>query len=58
VERAWLGVSVRDVTPEVATAAGLPSPQGALIADVVKGGPAEQAGLKQGDLVIAYRHHS
>ena len=43
------------MTPEVATAAGLHSPQGALIADVAKGGPAEQAGLKQGDLVIAYR---
>ena len=56
VERAWLGVSIRDVTPEVATAAGLHAPQGALIADVAKGGPAEQAGLKQGDLVIAYRN--
>src|SRR5712691_9658421 len=56
VERAWLGVSIRDVTPEVATAEGLSSPQGALIADVAKGGPAEQAGLKQGDLVIAYRN--
>ncbi len=56
VERAWLGVSLRDVTPEVATAAGLHAPQGAVIAEVVKGGPAEQAGLKQGDVVIAYRN--
>ena len=56
VERAWLGVSIRDVTPEAATAAGLHAPQGTLIAGVVKGGPAEQAGLKQGDLVIAYQH--
>src|SRR5262245_55520403 len=56
VERAWLGVSIRDVTPEVATAAGLHTPQGALIAAVVKGGPAEQAGIKKGDLVIAYRN--
>src|SRR5262245_58159365 len=56
VERAWLGVSIRDVTPEVATAAGLHASQGALIAAVVKGGPAEQAGLKKGDLVIAYRN--
>ena len=56
VERAWLGVSIRAVTPEVATAAGLHAPQGAVIAEVVKGGPAEQAGLKQGDLVIAYRN--
>ncbi|HSF32230.1 MAG TPA: trypsin-like peptidase domain-containing protein, partial [Candidatus Tectomicrobia bacterium] len=56
VERAWLGVSIRDVTPEVATAAGLPSPQGAVIADVVKGGPAEQAGLKKGDIVVTYQN--
>jgi serine protease Do len=56
VERAWLGVSIRDVTPEVATAAGLPAPQGAVIAEMVKGGPAEQAGLKQGDIVVAYQH--
>src|SRR5262249_44190648 len=56
VERAWLGVSIRDVTPERATAAGLPSPQGAVIADVVKGGPAEQAGLKKDDIVVTYQH--
>ena len=54
VERAWLGVSVQDVTPEVAKSAGIEERQGALIAEVVKGGPAEQAGLHQGDVVIAY----
>ena len=54
VERAWLGVSVQDMSPEMARAAGLAERQGALIAEVVKGGPAEQAGLRQGDVVIAY----
>jgi len=54
VERAWLGVSIQDVTPEVAKSAGLEERKGALIAEVVKGGPAEQAGLRQGDVVIAY----
>jgi serine protease Do len=54
VERAWLGVSVQDVTPEVAKSAGLEERKGALIAEVVKGGPAEQAGLRKGDVVIAY----
>ena len=54
VERAWLGVSVQDVTPEVAKSAGIEERQGALIAEVVKGGPAEQAGLRQGDVVLAY----
>src|SRR5712691_2678031 len=55
VERAWLGVSVQDVTPEVAKSAGMEERKGALIAEVVKGGPAAQAGLRQGDVVIAYR---
>ena len=54
VARAWLGVSVQDVTPEVARSAGTTGHQGALIAEVVKGGPAEQAGLHKGDVVLAY----
>jgi serine protease Do len=54
VERAWLGVSVQDMSPEMARSAGLAERKGALIAEVVKGGPAEQAGLRQGDVVIAY----
>jgi len=53
VERAWLGVSVQDVTPEVAKAAGIVERQRALIAEVVKGGPAEQAGLRQAEGEIA-----
>jgi len=40
VERAWLGVSVQDVTPKLATSFGMKAPKGALIADVAKGGPA------------------
>jgi Do/DeqQ family serine protease len=54
VDRAWLGVSVQDVTPELARSMGLEERKGALVAEVVKGGPAEQAGLRQGDVVIAY----
>ena len=54
VERAWLGVSVQEVTPEVARSIGMEERKGALVAEVVKGGPAEQAGLRQGDVVIAY----
>jgi serine protease Do len=55
VERAWLGISVQEVTPELAKSFGLEKAKGALIAEVVKGGPAEQAGLKKGDVVIAYQ---
>src|SRR6266571_2505943 len=55
IERAWLGVSIQEITPDVATGLGVAMAQGALIADVVKGGPAEQAGLKKGDVVMAYQ---
>jgi serine protease Do len=55
VERGWLGVSITDVKPEEAKSIGLPSPKGTLIADVVKGGPADKAGLKRGDVVLSYQ---
>src|SRR5262249_60591990 len=54
VERAWLGVSVQDVTPEVAKSAGIEERQGALIAEVVKGGPAEQAGRRPGEVGVCH----
>lgn len=54
VERAWLGVSVQDLTHELAQSFGLPNRQGALIAEVAKDGPAAQAGLTRGDVVLRY----
>jgi len=48
-------VSISDVKPDTAKSIGLPSPKGALIADVVKGSPAAQAGLKHGDVVLSYQ---
>lgn len=53
--RGWLGVSVQDVTPELAGSFGMDIPKGALVADVAKGGPADRAGIKRGDVVIAYQ---
>jgi serine protease Do len=55
VERGWLGVSIRDLSPELAKSLHLESLKGALVVDVVKGGPAEKAGLKKDDVVIGYR---
>ena len=56
VERGWLGISIRDVTPEIAQSLQLEAgTKGALVAEVVKGGPADKAGLKKDDVVIAYR---
>ena len=55
VNRGWLGVSTQDLTPELAKSFGLTSPRGALVADVIKGSPAERAGLKRGDVIIGYQ---
>src|SRR5207253_1219454 len=52
VTRGWLGVMIQKVTPDIAESLGLPEPKGALVADVVKDGPAEAAGVKQGDVIL------
>ncbi|MHA6287116.1 Do family serine endopeptidase [Maricaulis sp. CAU 1757] len=52
--RGWLGVSVQLVTPELAESFGLPRPQGAIISRVEDGGPADEAGLRTGDLVLRF----
>jgi len=54
VTRGWLGVSVQDLTPELAKSFGVEGTKGALIAQVFKGGPAEKAGMKKGDIIVAY----
>jgi serine protease Do len=55
VERGWLGVTVQDLTPELAKTVHVETLKGALVAEVVKEGPAEKAGLKKNDVIIAYR---
>jgi serine protease Do len=55
VERGWLGISIQDLTPELAESVHVETTKGALVADVVKGGPAEKGGLKKNDVVITYR---
>jgi len=55
VERGWLGVSIQDLTPDLAKSFGLETTKGALIADVTQGGPADTAGLKRGDVVLGYQ---
>ncbi len=54
VERGWLGVTVQDLTPALAKTFGVENTQGALLSKVVKKSPAAEAGLKRGDIVIAY----
>ncbi len=51
VERGWLGVSLKPLTREVASSMGIDDASGALVAQVLKGSPAEAAGLTAGDIV-------
>lgn len=51
--RPWIGAGGQPVTSDIATSLGLPRPAGVLINQVRKGGPADQAGLKVGDVVTA-----
>lgn len=52
VVRGWLGLSVQEVTPELAKEFGLPKPEGALVTDVLPDSPAEKAGLRRGDVIL------
>jgi serine protease Do len=54
VTRSYLGVNIQSITPELAQAMKLKDRKGALVADVVSGGPADHGGIKRGDVVIAY----
>jgi S1-C subfamily serine protease len=53
VTRGYIGVEPQDVTPELAQAFRLPRNDGAIIAGVMRGGPADRAGVKVGDILIA-----
>jgi len=55
VERGWLGVTIGTLTPEEAKRVNAGTQKGVLVVDVAKGGPAEKAGMKKDDVIIAYR---
>ena len=54
VTRGWLGVVVQEVTPELAKSFGLKEGKGALVADAEKGGPADNAAIKGGDIITTF----
>ena len=54
VVRGWLGVSIQEMTPTLAEAFGLQEMKGALIGQVIDGSPADNAGLRQGDIIVQY----
>lgn len=54
VVRGWLGVAVQPVTEELADALDLESQMGALVSQVTPGGPASEAGMERGDVILRF----
>ncbi|MHA7061936.1 DegQ family serine endoprotease [Azospirillum argentinense] len=54
VERGWLGVKIQEISPEIAESVGLSQTKGALVAEVTPDSPAAKAGVRQGDVILAY----
>lgn len=54
VVRGWLGVSIQEVTSELAEEFGVRNLKGALVSRVMKGSPADKAGIRQGDVILQF----
>ena len=54
VVRGWLGVMIQKITPDLQMKLNLKDANGALVADVTSGGPAEKAGIKRGDVIVSF----
>ncbi|UCD34709.1 MAG: DegQ family serine endoprotease [Nitrospiraceae bacterium] len=52
VTRGWLGVTIQNLTPELAKEFGIEKPVGALVTDIFRGSPAEKAGIRRGDVIL------
>ncbi len=55
--RGWLGVRIQTVTPEIAESLGMDDAKGALVAGVNEDGPAAEAGIKTGDVILSFDGH-
>ncbi|MDX2251426.1 MAG: DegQ family serine endoprotease [Nitrospira sp.] len=54
VVRGWLGVSIQDLTPELASQFGLGDTKGVLVSDVMEDSPAKKAGFERADVIVEY----
>jgi serine protease Do len=54
VVRGWLGVSIQDLTPELATQFGITDTKGVLVSDVLADSPAKKAGFERADVIVEY----
>jgi len=55
VERGWLGVAVEELTPAKAQSLKMEGTKGVMVVEVTKGGPAEKAGIRKGDVIVGYQ---
>ncbi len=53
IQRGYIGATIQNFTPELAEATGLGPQKGAIVSDLVPGGPSSRAGLTQGDVIVA-----
>ena len=51
VQRGWLGIAVQDITPQLAESFKLDSANGVIVTNLIRNGPADQAGLDRGDVI-------
>ncbi|HIE64909.1 MAG: PDZ domain-containing protein [Nitrospira sp.] len=51
---AWLGVSIQDLTPQMAARLGIRDQKGVFVASVQFGSPAKEGGIEQGDVIISF----
>ncbi|HXW68470.1 MAG TPA: DegQ family serine endoprotease [Dissulfurispiraceae bacterium] len=58
VVRGWIGVSIQNITSDMVKPLGLKGTDGALVGDVVPGGPADVAGIKRGDVITSFNGKS
>lgn len=54
VTRGWIGVSIQELTPELARSFGLTEAKGVLVSSVNPGDPAEKAGIEPGDIIVSF----
>jgi serine protease Do len=54
VIRGWIGVMTQKITPELKDKLDLPDEKGALVSDVVPRGPADESGIKRGDVIVSF----